>query len=551
MYDCPNCGGGLTFDIPSQQLKCEYCGGAFAPEEVHREKDAEESHDPEFQARVFVCPQCGGQVISEDDTAAGFCSFCGASTILDSRIDGIHRPQHILPFTKTKTDCKEAYAKLVRHALFAPKVLTDPEHLEQFRGIYAPYWVYAFSQNKQVVMNGTREYRRGDYIIKDRYDLRCDLSARYDGISYDASSALDDEISAGIAPFDTSEVKSFEPSYLSGFYADIADVPETVYEAEATSVADEAAWNEVSSQREFSGKGLDRPSSLSSAFGTRTESRQSALFPIWFMTYRDNDRIAYAVVNGQTGRITADLPVDLRKFFLGSLLLAVPITILLNLFLVLTGSQLLGCAAALCLLAVLIYFISLRTIIRREKRLDDLGYQTKHSGETAETAGAGKVRKTEVKEKARKLFSGSGMDAVKSILVLILILSISGSGLSLLARGISVVGRNSGGILNWGLSLGSLILIVISLMQTQNLPDHHILQEISGCIAATMICLAIRVLDPADDLWFYGGAMLSFVCIALSFIGILLKHNALSTRPLPHYFDRKGGDDHAPVSAQE
>ena len=25
MYECPNCGGNLRFDIPTQSLFCDYC----------------------------------------------------------------------------------------------------------------------------------------------------------------------------------------------------------------------------------------------------------------------------------------------------------------------------------------------------------------------------------------------------------------------------------------------------------------------------------------------------------------------------------------------
>lgn len=65
--------------------------------------------------------------------------------------------------------------------------------------------------------------------------------------------------------------------------------------------------------------------SLSSAFGTKLEQTDSAMFPVWFLSYRNGSRVSYATVNGQTGKIAADLPVDIRKYFLGSLILALPI----------------------------------------------------------------------------------------------------------------------------------------------------------------------------------------------------------------------------------
>ena len=74
MYQCPCCGGRLIFDIPSQQLKCDHCSNSFNPYEISKEHDAQES--VEYDVTVFRCPQCGGEILSTDNTAANFCSFC-------------------------------------------------------------------------------------------------------------------------------------------------------------------------------------------------------------------------------------------------------------------------------------------------------------------------------------------------------------------------------------------------------------------------------------------------------------------------------------------
>ena len=104
MYQCPNCGGRLFFDIQSQQLKCDHCSTQYDPYAISKENDAEESR--EYDVTVFKCPQCGGEILSTDNTAANFCSFCGASTILSSRVSKQLKPGYIIPFSKTKDDCK-------------------------------------------------------------------------------------------------------------------------------------------------------------------------------------------------------------------------------------------------------------------------------------------------------------------------------------------------------------------------------------------------------------------------------------------------------------
>ena len=41
MYECPNCGGNMKFDIPSQMLKCAQCGSLADSYSFNKETDAE------------------------------------------------------------------------------------------------------------------------------------------------------------------------------------------------------------------------------------------------------------------------------------------------------------------------------------------------------------------------------------------------------------------------------------------------------------------------------------------------------------------------------
>ena len=45
MYECPNCGSNLKFDIPSQLLKCDYCQTTQDPYDITKAQDAEENDE--------------------------------------------------------------------------------------------------------------------------------------------------------------------------------------------------------------------------------------------------------------------------------------------------------------------------------------------------------------------------------------------------------------------------------------------------------------------------------------------------------------------------
>ena len=376
MYACPNCGGNLKFDIPSQQLACEYCHTQADPYSFE-DKDEKNFANKDYEVTVFSCPQCGGEIVSTDNSAAEFCTFCGASTILHSRLRNEKRPNYIIPFKKTKEDCKKAYSALMKKAIFAPDALKDPKYIDGFRGIYMPYWAFYVEQQGDFQLSGSRTRRRGDYIITDHYNLKGDIDAYYKGLSYDASSSFDDNISEKLAPFDVKGMKAFTPAFLSGFYADTADVDSEEYRIEAENFATEESAKIIRSNPEFAGMAISG-SLGASALGTHTKEVDSTMFPVWFMSYRNAGRVAYATVNGQTGKVVTDLPVDTRKYLWGSLVLAIPLFILLNLFFTLMPSTLLIITTVLAGIALAIYFSELGAIKKKEKleKKKDIGLIT-------------------------------------------------------------------------------------------------------------------------------------------------------------------------------
>lgn len=244
MYECPSCGGNLKFDIPSQQLLCGYCQLSLDPNVVQDNSTLAEDPDY-FRTNIFKCPQCGGEMISGDNEATAFCSYCGTSNILSSRIVDEKRPSYIIPFKKTKEDCKKAFANKMRYAFFVPKEYKNPAFIDSFRGIYMPYFSYRLSQKGFVSLNGSISKRRGDYIYTDHYHLKGNLDATYNGYSFDASSTFYDNISESLAPYHIIERVPFTPSYLSGFYADTADVSPDLYFEDAAELANENTYKRL------------------------------------------------------------------------------------------------------------------------------------------------------------------------------------------------------------------------------------------------------------------------------------------------------------------
>lgn len=79
MIQCAGCGSNLVYDIARKKMYCKACGNEYEPESVDKDEDSEERKLMELT--VFICPQCGGEIYSTDESATGFCSYCGAATM--------------------------------------------------------------------------------------------------------------------------------------------------------------------------------------------------------------------------------------------------------------------------------------------------------------------------------------------------------------------------------------------------------------------------------------------------------------------------------------
>lgn len=84
-------------------------------------------------------------------------------------------------------------------------------------------------------------------------------------------------------------------------------------------------------------------------------------------------------VNGQTGKVVADLPISVGKFLLGSLIAAIPIYILLCLLTVLTPGMTLTIVGVLAIIANICYSQELTMIAVKEAGTEDKAVSQKNS----------------------------------------------------------------------------------------------------------------------------------------------------------------------------
>ncbi|MBR1861247.1 MAG: zinc ribbon domain-containing protein [Lachnospiraceae bacterium] len=547
MYACPNCGSNIKFDPATQKMKCSYCDTMISPHDYMSAKSADEEKgidlaEDEYEITYYTCPQCGGELITEDTTAATFCSYCGASTILEMRVGKEKKPDYIIPFKKTKEDCIAEYRKVLRRAIFAPSELRKDETIERFRGIYMPYWIYDTKSKGRISTKGSISRRRGDYIYTKRYNVKADVEVNYGGISYDASSSFEDRLSEAIAPFDLKDSDYFTSAYFSGFYADTSDVSSSLYDDEAGKRVAADAADKVYKNPEFKKYGVDRLEIMGELENQKSSVKHKiGMFPVWFLANQHGDRVSYAVVNGQTGKVAMDLPLDIKKYFIGCAVIAIPLFLLLILSnILITPNRLLLLTIAISVVVLILANKQANLLFARELLFSDKGYNSKKSPEQIledqkKLAGNVKIKKPKIKAKSGALGLGSAF-----------------------AISMLIIGFTSQifGAVGYALGLVTFVFFMVISVSSNTSAKKNIKEKIIvkapvgrkiGTTIFPIITISIAglilLLQPASDAFYYGTAITGMVMTGIAVAKLVASHNVLTSRKLPQ-FNKRGGEEH-------
>ncbi|MBO4888521.1 MAG: zinc ribbon domain-containing protein [Firmicutes bacterium] len=548
MFYCPNCGGKMVFDIPTQQMKCVYCGSQVPPENYDIKNEVDPS---KYETNVYVCKNCGAELTSPDEQMVSFCSYCGSEAVLAGKIESENRPKEIIPFRITKKRCQELYKQKVGKALFLPKEMKDEQFLDQFRGIYIPYWSVGvefpqFAQQmaySETHLSGSK-YQHDTYLL----NLRADSRGRY---MRDGSSSLDDSIADAIGDF-SENVTPFKAAYLAGFYADRADVMPDKYVADVQKEAKDHAAKAISS--EFSRRNMHyttpslnsmqlrraginpdqiHTTTLEETFQPVCKDYYGKLLPVWFLTWRNKDRVSYVVMNGETGSMYTELPVKKSSYLTFAGILALIIFALMSLFLTVLPTTTLGITAILALISLTVLTSELKKLMEKELHLNDIG------SKEYDAANESLKKKTKSKYKAAK---GAGVGCGTTVLMIAAYVGIR--FLFDMIGGGGGVGDQYTFLTISGFATG--ILGIIQMIRAISKASH--LKEKSMVIwpilngLAILIAFFIAMWRPVNDWWYYGGAVVCMIATLLPALKLIDVYNLMATRPLPSFFGREGAN---------
>ena len=318
---CPNCGGSVVFDPKKQMHVCEYCQSEFTAEEMQQDASevnlnipsSEEQTEFKDHTNLYICDNCGAEIIADENTAATFCYYCHSPVSLKGRLSGECRPEMIIPFTHTHDQAMLNYKEWCKKKWFLPKDYTSFSTLEKITGLYVPFWLADCKVDAQIDAEARiiSTYTSGEYNVTRTKYYRINRAAKiaYDGVPADGSKKIEDSLMTAIEPFDYTKFEQFQMSYLSGFFADKYDVTKDEVlpnikariSGSAENILMDSVVGYTSVTPEYKNIRLVRT------------NWHYVMLPVWFLNYKYKGKDYEFAMNGQTGKIEGYLPVSVPK----------------------------------------------------------------------------------------------------------------------------------------------------------------------------------------------------------------------------------------------
>ncbi len=327
-FRCLNCGGEAVFDTTSQKMKCPFCDAEYETDALKSYEEAlkeDTDDDMHFEApanqweenasvKRYKCNTCGGRIIANAEEGVTTCPYCDSEIIITEQFSGDLKPDTVIPFKLNKKEAIDKLYKYFNSKKLLPNDFKDKRHLQEIKGIYVPFWLYSAKAKGNYRYRATRVrvYPLGDYIYTETsfFLVQRGGTLQFNNVPVDGSEKMPDDMMESLEPYDLNEAVDFNTAYLAGFLADRYDVESET----ASKRANERIANTSEEQFRSTVVGYNAVTVEHSSVQLEESKAKYALLPVWLLTTKWKDKKYVFAMNGQTGKMVGDLPVDKGKY---------------------------------------------------------------------------------------------------------------------------------------------------------------------------------------------------------------------------------------------
>ena len=308
---CPNCGSNIVFDADLQKLTCGSCGTVLDVKDIDTVLEGLQSSSVNDENVVeYLCNSCGAKVVTDKNTSASFCAFCGSPALIGQKLTHEFEPEFLIPFKFGRDKAEERFLEWCKGGRMTPFGFVSDKNIEKLTGLYVPFWLsdLEFYVNLEAKVTKTEVKERNGSVTRENRQLIREVVHKWNNVPFDAEKDIDNALIEAIEPFDFKELVPFDQKYLPGFFADSYDVT-----AEDLKDKIDKLLKEYSDE-EFNAYTANYETVKYDVMeGTMGHTEKYALLPVWFMNYRYLDKTYTFIMNGQTGEVAGTPPMSLVK----------------------------------------------------------------------------------------------------------------------------------------------------------------------------------------------------------------------------------------------
>lgn len=323
---CPSCSAPLHFSAELGKMKCDYCDSEFEVSELKNVENVnieETTEEPVLNDNYYKynCPDCGAEIIADENTSATFCLYCGNTAILKNKLSGKFKPDKIIPFKTVKEDAIKAFKGLCKGRIFMPKFFNSETNIEKITGLYIPFWLYEVEVGGSLDVRAIKEtsWTTGNthYTKQDIYDVNRTGTMLFKRIPVDGSTRFANDIMNTLEPFYFHYLVDYNHAYLSGFLAEAYDVDQDVAFYDAKKRSMETTRNVMMNDMGH----YTRMDVKQNKLEAKKKGQEYALLPVWMLNVKYKDKYYLFAMNGQTGEFVGNVPIDKKRVVVFSVIL--------------------------------------------------------------------------------------------------------------------------------------------------------------------------------------------------------------------------------------
>jgi DNA-directed RNA polymerase subunit RPC12/RpoP len=317
-FICSQCGGRMEFDIQRQNVVCRSCGYVEFTEEEAAPVEAAEGV-PAMDAHRLACSQCGAVSLLFPGQTASECPYCGSRKLIasDESVESVD-PNMI---GLARINEQQAVSRLrlwLGNGWFIPDDLKTLARTSRLRPAYYPFWAFDGTLQMKWVCQ-VNEGTSRDPLWVARQGVETEI---FNDVMVPGLRNMDARALSQSEPFRLKELVEFKPEILAGWKTLTYNLPLEDAAVKAREKVTRKLRRELYS-RVF--LGYEKRDLRSGGVSFSELTSKLALLPVWVGTYRYRGKRYRLLINGQTGKVGGEKPID--SFKVVGLILIVLVTL--------------------------------------------------------------------------------------------------------------------------------------------------------------------------------------------------------------------------------